>query len=250
MATNVDLNRQELPTDSDTAGWQESALSQRLMAVLEAEREKIARELHDEAGQLLISAAFNLDQALAMLPQAFVARRLIEQARQALDECADELHRLAFNLRPRMLDDLGLIPALRSYLKRYAGLDEVDLDVELELPGGKLPAPVELAIFRIVQEAVVNIRKHSRATAVRIRLSFVAGCANLEIADDGVGFDVAAVDSKQDGRPTLGLGGMCERARALGGELQVESSPLSGTVIRAILPVGDEGDASSTQRGR
>lgn len=212
--------------------------SEQLIAALEAERAKIAREIHDEASQLIVSAAFNLDQALAMLPQAFVARRLIEQARQALDECADELHRLAFNLRPRMLDDLGLIPAIRSYLKRYADLGRANLKVNLQQPSRKLLPSTELAIFRIVQESIANIRKHSQATAVHVILTFTDELAELEISDNGIGFQPPTTDHNQRRRPTLGLSGMRDRAIALGGQLTIESAPLLGTTVRARLPLG------------
>ncbi len=222
----------------------DSGLGERLITVLEAERGKIAREIHDEAGQLLISAAFRLDQAIALLPKAFVAREQLEQARQALDECAETLHRLAFNLRPRMLDDLGLIPALHSYLRRYADLGSVKLEVHLEQPGQKLQAPTELAIFRIVQEAVANVRKHSQATTVCIDLRFTAELAELRISDDGVGFEPTALGHVRAARPRLGIQGMRERAAALGGEIQLESGRFIGTTIRARLPIGGVRDGS------
>lgn len=215
----------------------ESQLSQQLIDLLEAERAKIARDIHDEAGQLLISAAFRLDHALAMLPKGFVARELVEQARQTLDECGDELHRIAFNLRPRILDDLGLIPALRSYLKQYANLGDVELETQLEEPQVKLAPSVELAIFRIIQEAIANAQKHSRATHVRVLLDFRPGHVQLEVFDNGIGFEPSEVDREQGTRPKLGLAGLRERAVALDGELEVESRPLGGTTVRAKLPI-------------
>jgi len=208
-----------------------------LIDVLEADRAKIAREIHDEAGQLLISAVFRLDQALAVLPGAFVARELIQEARQMLDECGDELRRVAFNLRPRMLDDLGLLPALRSYLKQYAKLNDVELESDLEEPPKKLDHATELAIFRIIQEAIANVRKHARATRVRVRLGFTSGEAQLEVSDNGVGFDPSAISSDSRPRLKMGLAGMRERAAALGGEVQVTSRPLGGTAVHARLPI-------------
>ncbi|MBI2955095.1 MAG: sensor histidine kinase [Chloroflexi bacterium] len=216
-------------------------MSERLIAVLEAERGKIAREIHDEAGQLLISATFLLDQAMAMLPRAFVARDLVAQARQTLDECTEELHRLAFDLRPRILDDLGLLPALRSYLKNHAKLGSVALKVELEPPLRKMDSAIELAIFRVVQEALANVRKHAKATTVRVHLHFTTEYAELWVEDDGVGFDPRAVKPGEI-RPKMGVVGMRERATALGGALEVESSPSAGTTIHAKLPIREVKD--------
>ena len=215
----------------------EARPSQQLIELLEAERAKIAREIHDEAGQLLISAAFRLDHALTMLPKGFVARELVEQARQTLDDCADALHRIAFDLRPRILDDLGLIPALRSYLKQYAKLGDVELETVLGEPQEKTSPAVELAVFRIVQEAIANIRKHAHATCVRVHLTFGPGHVQLEVSDDGIGFDSGEVDQEQGLRPRMGLAGLRERAAGLGGELEVESRHGAGTTVRARLPV-------------
>lgn len=215
----------------------ESHFRNRLIEILEAERGQIAREIHDQAGQLLVSAAFRLDQALAMLPRGFVARELVQEARQVLDECGDELRRVAFNLRPRMLDDLGLLPALRSYLRQYARLGDVELESELAEPPEKLDPDTELAIFRIFQEAITNVRKHSLATRVQVRLGFTPGQALLEVCDNGVGFDPNATGHKHRARPAMGLAGMRERAAALGGEVEVAARPSAGTTIRARLPI-------------
>lgn len=214
--------------------------NERLITLLEAERAKIAREIHDEAGQLLVAATFRLDQVIAMLPKAFVARDLLEQAKQSLDECAEELQRLAFNLRPRMLDDLGLLPALRSYLKRYSNLDGIEVKAELQDPPIGLASATELTIFRIVQEAIANVRKHSRATHVAVSLAFQEDFIELEIADNGIGFEPSAVSREEGQRPKLGLEGMRERAAAIGGYLELISVPSSGTTIRAKLPLGGD----------
>ncbi|MBI4321019.1 MAG: sensor histidine kinase [Chloroflexi bacterium] len=220
----------------------EVEFNERVTTLLEAERASIAREIHDEAGQLLISAAFRLDQAIAMLPQAFVARELLVQARQALDECAEELHRLAFNLRPRMLDDLGLVPALHSYLKRYANLGNIQLQIQLEQPRCRLHGATELAIFRIVQEAVANVRKHSRATVACVRLGFSDDFVEVEIHDNGVGFHSRPPSSRTEPRHQWGLAGMQERVASLGGVLTVKSSTLSGTTVNAKFPARGETD--------
>ncbi len=232
----------ESQREINSAETREVDLNQRLIAVLEAERVKIAREIHDEAGQLLISVAFRLDQSLALLPRAFVARELVEQAREMVDQCAEALHELALNLRPRMLDDLGLIPALRNYLKRYVNLSSVEMDITLEQPPRSLNPATELAIFRIVQESIANIRKHAKATAVRVHLGFTEDSAQLEISDNGVGFDPGAMAPLPQTRPKLGLLGMEERAIALRGKLEVESARFSGTTIRAIIPIGGNTD--------
>lgn len=222
---------------SDPVRVSELRVNEQIIAVIEAERGKIAREMHDEAGQLLISAALRLDQAMAMLPVALPARELLDQARQALDDCSESLHRMAFNLRPRILDDLGLVPALKSYLRRHAELDAIDVDIDLEEPPSKLDHETDLAVFRIVQEAVANIRKHAQATAVHVHLSFTERHLELEVSDNGVGFDPDGSPRERDGRPRLGLAGMRERAAAVGGHLKIVSGRLLGTTVRVMLPI-------------
>ena len=231
--------RQETRFLSGTANAAQARHIEKLIAILEEERGKIAREVHDEASQFLVFAVFRLDQAIANIPQQFAAREMLDQARQALNDCAEALHRLAFNLRPRLLDDLGLLPALRSYANRFAGLGSTELQVDLQAPPRKLSPATELAIFRIVQEAVANARKHSRADIVSVRLTFSNEYAELEIADDGIGFEPGNISRENTGRPKLGLCGMFQRATALGGELCVTSMPNSGAVIRARIPIED-----------
>ena len=207
-----------------------------LVAAQEAERGRIARDLHDEAGQALTAAIFRLDlEALQLSAGAGDARAALERAREALIECAAAQHRIAFGLRPRILEDLGLGAAVRSLMAqaREAGTLGVDLAIEGEERG--LGEAVELAGFRVVQEGLTNVRKHSRARWAWVRLGYHADWLMVAVEDDGVGLGAAA--DTTDERPRLGLSGMRERVALLGGELEIGARPAGGTRLGARLPL-------------
>ena len=205
-------------------------LRAQVVAAREEERGRVARELHDEAGQALTAAIFRLDLEAQRLPAgAGEARAALERARAALLACAATQHRIAFALRPRILEDLGLAAALRSLGGQAA-------EGGLRVAGGERPLgeAAELAVFRVVQEALTNVRKHARATRAWVRLRYQPGELTVTVADDGVG--LGAAPGVAGARPRLGLGGMRERVALLGGELELGARPGGGTRLRARLP--------------
>lgn len=204
------------------------ALSRRLVEVQESERRHIARELHDEAGQVLASLRFGLRLLEREIDEGGNAAGRVAELMQRTDAVIDSLHRLAADLRPASLDPLGLEAALREY-SRSAGTS-FGFTVRFKargLKGKRLPAVVETTLFRVVQEAMTNVVRHAHATRADVLLEHRGDRAMVMVEDDGVGFEMGQVQHGDH----FGLLGMKERAEALGGTLTVESAPGAGTTI-------------------
>jgi signal transduction histidine kinase/integral membrane sensor domain MASE1 len=215
-------------------------LSRQLLEAQEAERRRLAHELHDEAGQLLASVHLALEAAVTGLPPQF--QECFQPVRGHLDAIEAQLRRLSHELRPTILDDLGLLPALRFYVDAVAARTGLRIRVDSSIKE-RLPPAVETALYRIMQEGLTNITKHAAATHVRLQLwqdaRLVHGC----LQDDGTGFAVDQVVSRTRPRG-LGLLGIQERLEALGGTLQITSSSGQGTTLQIMLPA-DPGETSS-----
>jgi PAS domain S-box-containing protein len=211
------------------------SLSRRLVEVQETERRYIARELHDEAGQALVSLMVGLRLLGRDAEHPEAVRAGVTALKQLVDGVLEDLHRLAMDLRPASLDHLGLVAALRQYLEAVS--DEHNLVVQYETVGldARFPADVETAVYRVVQEAVTNVVRHARATRVGVLLQRRGSELIALVEDNGVGFDPTAV--QQSGR--LGLFGMRERTEMLGGRLVVESDVNAGTTILMEVPCAD-----------
>ena len=211
-------------------------LAQRLLEAQEMERRAIARELHDELGQILTTVTLSL-KAASQSRSAARTKRLAE-AGALVREAIKRVRTVALELRPTLLDDLGLAAALEWYVDRQAkrtGLD-VHLDVRA-LERVRLPPAVETACFRVVQEAFTNIVRHGGARHVDVQARIDQGALELVIRDDGVGFDVARARQPAASGANLGLLGMEERFSLAGGQLTIESTPGAGTTIRGRLPL-------------
>jgi len=205
----------------------------RLNERLEEESKRIAHTLHDEAAQLLASVHIALDGMSRDLPPS--ARSRLEEIRGLLDRIEGELRRLSHELRPTMLDDLGLVPALQFLAEGVAKRTGLSVAVSGSTHG-RLPPAVETALYRITQEALTNAVRHAHPAHVKIQLQREARAVRCSIADDGVGFDVAAVLAHRGG-PGLGLVGIRERLDALRGSLQIASTPGRGTRVHVAIPV-------------
>ncbi len=205
----------------------------RTFSAQEEERKRISRELHDETCQLLTGLAYALDNAEADAP--FETRTALEQIHTLADTALDGVHRIISDLRPSMLDHLGFIAALRWYAEtRFEGLG-IQFSVREIGDTQRLPAPIETALFRVVQEAINNIAQHSHAAHASFVFQFAVDCVEARIADDGDGFVPAQATP---GETPLGMGlmGMEERMSAIGGAFRLRSSPGAGTVIRLHVP--------------
>jgi signal transduction histidine kinase/CHASE1-domain containing sensor protein len=220
------------------------ALSRQLLDAQEAERRRIAHELHDEAGQLLASVHLALEEAVSGVPLRFQER--FHQLRDHLDAMETQLRRLSHELRPTILDDLGLLPALQFLAEAVAMRTGLRIRVDSAIEGRLAPA-VETALYRIMQEGLTNITKHAAAVHVDLQLWRDGGMVHCLLQDDGSGFAVDQVVN-QKGPRGLGLLGMQERVDALSGTLQITSAPGQGTTLQITLPV-DPGEASSGVHG-
>jgi signal transduction histidine kinase len=210
-------------------------LLRQVVAAQEAERQRIARELHDATGQSLTALGLGLRGIATSLGEASApAFQKLRQLEHLVAATLDELRRLIADLRPSHLDDLGLPAALRWYGKEVN--QRAGLEVQVEFAGEQQPLspPVKIALFRIAQEALTNVVKHSGAAHACVRLAFEASEVRLLVEDDGHGFE--AGDGARGGRPAWGLLGMRERAELLGGEFHVHSSAGQGTQVSVIIP--------------
>lgn len=208
-----------------------------LNELLEDEAKRIAFALHDESGQLLVAVHLALEALMRDLPPGFEAHA--QKMRAALGEMEEQLRRFSRELRPPILDDLGLLPALRFLTDGFS--KRSGLAVKLEGAGDeRFPPLIEIALYRIVQEALTNVSKHAKASNILIRFERSAKTLlKCSIRDDGVGFDVPGVSGRR-ARKGLGLPGIRERLKALSATLEIKSRPGDGTELLIQIPVGNE----------
>jgi signal transduction histidine kinase len=216
-------------------------LSRRLLEVQEVERRHLARELHDEVGQLLTGLRLLLKPPGDLPAEAM--KKGLEQARGIVDELLDRVRGLSFDLRPAALDELGLVPALLALCERYTEQTAVRVNFKHNGLEGRFAPEVETTGYRIVQEALTNVARHAGVNAATVRLWSTGEALGLQIGDQGRGFDAGVVLATMRSR---GLAGMQERVRLLGGELAIESRPGAGTQITAELPIRSQ-DAEATR---
>lgn len=209
--------------------------SRLLIEAQEAERQNIARELHDQIGQVLTAIRINL-QTVRRSCETAESEALIDEGTGLTDQALEQVRDLSFELRPSLLDDLGLVAALRWYGDRYAQRTGIQTKTVTNLASGqgRFRKELETACFRIVQEALTNVARHAQARNVFINLETLNYGVSLSIKDDGIGFDEHSRSAAAS--PQLGLRGMQERALALGGKLDVNSATSRGTEIRAHFP--------------
>lgn len=213
-------------------------LLKRVIGAQEEERRRIARELHDGIGQSLNALVFGLNTIEASLQQEpEQVPTQIARLKISASDTVKELQDIIYDLRPTLLDDLGLIMALRWYAQERLQTHGIQVTFDVPQQELRLPQEIETALFRIGQEAMTNIVKHAQARHVTIFLQPGPGYVRLDITDDGVGFSLDT-QAGQDGRPAWGLLGMQERANLLGGELAVESEPGQGVRVSVTLPLG------------
>lgn len=223
-----------------------SDLLKKVIRAQEEERRRIARELHDETSQALTALVVGMETA-ALTPgmeKSEVPEKLAELKELAV-ETLEDVHRLIFDLRPSVLDDLGLAAGLRWYAENR--LQPGDIRVRVTVAGDekRLPTEVETALFRIGQEAISNAARHARAANVLARLDFQDSRVVLEVEDDGVGFDVATVTESAAPRPGWGILGIQERATLLGGTPEIVSERGSGTRVKVTIPLEEESDSDA-----
>jgi signal transduction histidine kinase len=219
------------------------ALSRRVVEVQEEERRHLARELHDEVGQILSAISINLQTVKSASDAAFWPR--LEENISLVDRAIHQVRSLAFELRPAMLDDLGLAATVRWYADRQAQRAGLVVHSTDESSGRRLATDLETACYRVVQEALTNVVRHARARQVWIDLREENQELSLVVRDDGAGFDPPAVRQRAAQGAGFGLLAMQERVHLLGGQIDIESVPGQGTAIRVRFPTPPRGAQKS-----
>lgn len=212
-------------------------LLKKVITVQEEERKRIARELHDETSQALTTLLLTVETSAGSAPEQF--REKLTHMKATANRTLDSIHRLIFDLRPSVLDDLGLVSALRWAAE--SRLEPMGIDLSFEVLGAerRLSPEVEITLFRVGQEAISNIAKHADANSVRIAAEFGGNYFRLQVEDDGKGFRPETVPVSGEAARGLGLLGIRERAALIGGTIAVQSEPGKGTRIRVEVPVTD-----------
>ena len=216
------------------------ALTRRLLEVQETERRTLARELHDEVGGVLTAVKLNL-QSLRRTPAGVSGEAALADGVALVDGAIQAVRSLSLELRPAVLDDLGLIPALKWYCERQSMRAGVAIEPALDAIDLQGRPQLESACFRIVQEALTNALRHAGARRIQVALKRSGEHFALEIADDGAGFDAAQARTRGLAGESIGLLGMEERVKLLGGRLTIDSAPGAGTRIRAEFALPDGG---------
>jgi two-component system sensor histidine kinase UhpB len=219
--------------------WEEiKAVSARYVDALEQERRRISRELHDEVGQALTAAKISLEMILRELPAEFTTLRSRLQGVVALaSETLNDVRRLAYELRPTVLDDLGLVHALQWYTDTFSRGTGLSVTFRADDLAERPSSEVETVLYRLVQEGLTNVARHAHAQHVEVELTTEPGVICLRISDDGCGFDSDELTKPWSPGQGLGLRGMRERVTLLGGTLEVNSEPGQGTELLSKVPL-------------
>jgi signal transduction histidine kinase len=236
----VALNQAQLLADLKRKKEEVRRISRQLVSAQEAERRRIARELHDEMGQALTAMKINLDIAGRALsaeeaasPQVAKLRHNLKEARSLAAQTLERARNLSLDLRPPMLDDLGLAAALRWTVDRYEGRTGQKLHFKVDLAGRSLPPELEITLYRLINEALTNAARHAQAGQVWVYLGLEKDRLLARVQDNGQGFDAAAWLQDPAASASLGLISMRERTELLGGEFTVISKPGQGTRVEA-----------------
>lgn len=243
--------RAEIETLYGELRQQETLLRELLHRVIltqEEERRRISRELHDETNQILTGMVYRLERANELIERgklnALEARTLLDKLLELTHTARDGVNRIIFDLRPTMLDHLGLIPALREYAEeRFDGTDIRPMVREIGEPR-RLPPAIETVLFRVAQEAINNIAQHSHARHADLTFEYLNDNVEARIVDDGQGFDPAHISIAQNGHRGLGLMCMEERIKTVGGKFRLHSVPGIGTTILLSVPIGDSANVN------
>jgi signal transduction histidine kinase len=214
-----------------------SQLLRKVITAQEDERKRIARELHDETTQSLAVLAMGIEAAQDAMRTGLTPR--LEEVKAVAVRTLEDVHRIILDLRPSVLDDLGLLSAIRWYAERQLETRGISVRCEFGELERRLPPELETALFRMCQETMSNIARHAQATAVLIQVGYEDGELRIEIEDDGKGFDPEAV-AKREGRRSWGLLGIRERAEILGGTARIDSAPGQGTQVLVRIPLSKE----------
>ena len=214
------------------------ALAAKLLTAQEEEQRRISRDLHDDMNQRVALLTLEIETLCGRLPRSrvVIAERL-HLLRDRVVELSDEIHRLAYQLHPAILDDLGLAAALQSYAADFTPREGVHVTLDQQNLPRPIPRSIASCLYRVVQEALRNVAKHARATHVTVTLEKLENGISLLITDSGVGFDPSLVEERRSG---LGVVSMEERVRLVDGRFTLESRPGEGTRVRVWVPLPED----------
>lgn len=220
-----------------TAQKQHAEFASRLQSIQDEERKRIARELHDSVGQLLAAISMNIGvvQSQSNKLDAAAARAVSDNA-MLVQQVSNEIRTISHLLHPPLLDVAGIASALRWYVDGFSERSKIKVDLEIPANFARLPTDVEIAIFRLVQECLTNIHRHSGSATATIRLHPQGSLVVLEVKDNGKGMPLEKLQELTLGRGGVGVEGMRERLKQLGGTLEIESAA-TGTLVSARIPV-------------
>lgn len=211
-------------------------LSLKVLSTQEEERKRISRELHDAMGQGLLALKLHLEMLAEQIPPEMTGQREeIAEAHTIAVQTIEEIRRLVADLRPLKLDDLGLVPTLRGFIKDFSKKLKIDVELKKVKLLRRLPSDMETVLYRIIQEALTNVAKHAKATGVSISLERVDDGVRVKVSDNGVGFSTATVSKRRARR--FGLTGIQERVDLMGGSFRIISGKGRGTELRVELPL-------------
>ena len=225
----------------DAANHSLSELSARLLRLQDEERRRIARELHDSVGQTLAALSMNLAAVGSELERLSKTAGLVADSATLVNDMSTDIRTISYLLHPPLLDEAGLCSALTWYIKGFSERSKIAIDLDIPEDFGRLPRDLETAVFRIVQECLTNIHRHADSPVARVRVAQRDGYIRVEVQDHGKGIPAqerAEIVSSVNGTPGVGIRGMRERLRQLGGTLELHSDEEGkGTLIAARLPI-------------
>ena len=225
-----------------TSRQRQQFISNQLVKVQEDERRSLARELHDEVGQMLTGLQFTVKSLMAKSDEE--QRNKLDEAQIIISAIISQIRELSINLRPSLLDDLGILPTLEWYFNRYEAKTGIQVKLQQQNLDKRFYAELETTAFRIVQEALTNVARYAETDVVDVRITVLESIMQIEVIDHGRGFDTSVLVKGQ----SLGLEGMRERAYAIGGMLEIHSEMRVGTRVRASLPVSGQIERRTHER--
>ena len=240
---NLESRFQERTRELHTANQNVGDLTGRLLHLQDEERRRIARELHDSVGQSLAALSMNLASFGAAIEHVAKVAGKVSDSTSLVNDISTEIRTISHLLHPPLLDEAGLASALRWYIEGFTDRSKIRVDLELPEDFDRLPRDLETAVFRLVQECLTNVHRHSESAVARVRLTRSADEIRLEVEEEGKGICVEKqVDLLSGGTAGVGIRGMRERLRQLGGTLEITSNGIRrGTKVAAKLPTGSAG---------
>jgi signal transduction histidine kinase len=232
---------QQRTAELNDANHNLSELSARLLRLQDEERRRIARELHDSVGQTLAALSMNLSAVGSEIERLTKTAGLVADSATLVTDMSTDIRTISYLLHPPLLDEAGLSSALTWYVKGFSERSKIEIDLDIPEDFGRLPRDLETAVFRIVQECLTNIHRHADSQVAKIRIAQRDGHIQVEVKDQGKGIPAlkrTEIISSATGTPGVGIRGMRERLRQLGGTLELHSDGEGkGTLVAALLPV-------------